>query len=126
MRRRVLITLTTSPVSLAAALGLPPGTPCFVTEIFCQMQPVASGGLGYVMDCTGQPLNSNSPPTPNVAPATALAVQLAAASSTAPGGTYGDQMNHPFTGQRADLVQFYVAGAHNGDPMLVQFWQSLG
>lgn len=121
MRRRLLVTLTTSPVSVGSILGVPLGLQMLATEVFAQMQAGAAADIGYVMDCTANPIKTDG--TLNVAAAIALAVQLSAATSSTPGGSYGDLVGHPETGQRIDLNQFYVAGAHAGDKMLVQWWQ---
>lgn len=83
------------------------------SSITAMMLAASSGGIGYLQ--MGIPAD--------VAGDATQAFQLGAATSTAPGGAFSHQVAHPAWGERIDMTEVLVDGAHNGDKVLVSWWE---
>lgn len=106
MRNKRLITIAAgTPVQLSAEKKL-------ATSITFQMKVGTSGGIGYVI------LGVRGTETP----AAANGLELVAAP-TVPSTPLTLTFNHPSTGERFDLSEIWVDGAHTGDKMLVTWWE---
>ncbi len=104
-RQGIILTVTAgTPIQLATQTVM-------VRRIFIQMQAASSGGLGYVM--VGVPVGTT--PVANTTPT----AQLAAASSTSPGGSYSDGSST--ANYDIDLQKIWIDGAHTGDTILVSY-----
>lgn len=90
----------------------------YVTEIFIQGAASASGGIIEI--CAGIPLGTT--PAAHCGTAGQLTAQLAAATSTAPGGSYSDSVNGK-QGSGIDLANIWVDGQHSGDVVTVSYLQ---
>ncbi len=90
----------------------------YVSRILIQAAESASGGI--IQICTGIPIETT--PAANCGTAGQLGGQLAAATSTAPGGSYSDTSdNHQ--GKGIDLATIWIDGAHTGDTVIVSYVQ---
>lgn len=88
-----------------------------VKRVFLQMK-VAGTGLGYVMDgIRGQTSATQQWRVPASSVSGDLTAQLAPATATAPGGSYGD--SDPNAG--IDLSQTWIDGSVNGDVITVSY-----
>lgn len=114
MRKTKLITVTGTMQQLVPAENKQNAR--LASKLVCQMLAAAGGGIGYVQ--IGCPIGT--------AASSSLAFQMAPAIATAPGGTFSETIDHPFSGERIDLSEVYVDGAHNGDTMLVSWWEIPG
>ena len=110
-RLNTTITITAgTPINVATALiaqnkGVPVKSG---NRIFVQMD---IGGTGYGSVLSGVPVLD----TPSSTNAAHLTARLAAATSTAPGGSYGDVNPQA----DIDLTKFWIDGSHTGDPVIV-------
>lgn len=82
-------------------------------SIIVQMLAVASGGIGYLQ--LDLPLAET--------PAATNAIQLGPATATVPGPIFQYESHDPAWGDRIDLSEIWVEGAHSGDKMLVSWWE---
>lgn len=89
-----------------------------VNRIFVQMA-IGGSGVGYVM--TGIP-NGTTPSSSNAAHLTA---QLCAATATAPGCNYSDNINSTSNADPIDLSEIWLDGATSGDKIIVSFAEKL-
>lgn len=105
MRINRIITLNGSPQLVGSFFNAQPNAPFYADRVFIQM---LTGGvnLGYVMD--GIPYGTS----PTVSTVTQLTAQLAAASASAPGGSYSDTA-YVNNGGGIDLNQMWVQGTNN-------------
>ncbi len=120
MRVNLLLTVTAgTPQQISSLLNfntkLKHGAPCFASRVFIQMV-IGGTGVGYVMD--GIPEGT----TPAYNTAGDLTAELAAATSTAPGGSYSDFTNGNNDGPGIDLAALWVDGSHTGDTIIVSAW----
>jgi hypothetical protein len=103
-----------TPINLATGTSSAPSAgnfqPAYATRIFIQMLHGGSG-LGYVMD--GIPPGT----TPAVSTNGHLTAELAAASLTAPGGSYSDSDPNPAGG--IDIRKLWIDGSNSGDTVSV-------
>lgn len=112
---RVNVTVTVAsgtPVNVGAALGFGSGEQCRAQRVFVQALPASSGGLVYVMDGIG---NGRTPSSSASIDVTAV---LAAATATAPGGSYSDTADPDGPGY-IDLKEFWIDGSHTTDTVKV-------
>lgn len=87
----------------------------YASRVFIQMKTGGTGN-GQVMD--GQVTQ----PTGHGATAGQLTAEIAAASASAPGGSYADRA-YEKDGTGIDLSQLWVDGDHSGDIMTVSYDQ---
>jgi hypothetical protein len=85
-----------------------------VTYLFAQMLLASSGQVGYL--ALGVPVGSNTPDH-------SKAIQLAAATSTVPGTPFVWQAQDRMSGERISLAEVWADGAHNGDTMLIVYYE---
>jgi hypothetical protein len=110
-RINLKITITSGTPIQLSAIHL------YASEILIQ---AAAGGTGLIQVCAGIPVGTT--PAANCGTAGQLSAQLAPATSTAPGGSYSDQVTSK-SGTGIDLETIYVDGSHSGDVVLVSFLQ---
>ncbi len=109
MRRRKIITITA-------------GTPIRVTESKClassfMVQPKvsASGGVVYVI--MGVPAADT--------PVATEGIELVAAPTNPSFPPFSYIVPDPFSGERVDMNELCIDGAHTGDKVLVTWWEIL-
>lgn len=114
MRIQTTFTGTATPtqVSTLAAFNADLTKPLIADRLLIQMKAGATVGLGYVIDgvyFSTQTTNDNTPPTNPVVPTRAGSnpIEMAAATSTAPGGSYSDTAYFK-DGSGIDLRRFWV------------------
>ena len=84
------------------------------TALIVQMLVASGGDLGYLI--LGVPIDHT--------PATSEgAIQLAKATSTVPGLPFVYQVQDIHSGERIDMNEVAIDGAHNGDTVLVMWWE---
>lgn len=83
------------------------------TSVIVQMLEAASGDIGYLQ--FGVKLAETADHT--------QAIQLAKATSGVPGVPFVYQVQDIRTGERIDMSECCVDGAHNGDTILVTWWE---
>ena len=109
-------------VSTLSAFNADLSKPLIADRILIQMKAGATVGLGYVIDgvyFSTQTTNDNTAPTNPTAPTRSGSspVELAAATSTVPGGTYTDEA-YQKDGAGIDLRKLWV-DADNGVVMTI-------
>jgi hypothetical protein len=86
------------------------------SSIIVQMLAGAAGALGYLQ--LGVPKGTAADAT--------KAFQIpAAASATVPGAPFVYQVSELESGERIDLSEAFIDGAHAGDKILVSWWEIL-
>jgi hypothetical protein len=114
MRVNRKITVTAgSPVNVATGTDAAGPSPVYVRAVCIQMGVAAGGDLGYVMD------GIYGGRIPDIANDSDVTVELAAATSTVPGGIYqdwSDSRELPI-----DVNAMWVDGAHTGDPIRTSY-----
>lgn len=84
------------------------------TSLMIQMLPASGGDVGYVE--FGCKLAES--------PTHTEAIQLTkAVSSSVPGQLFVYQVQNPQFGERIDMSELCVDGAHDGDTILVMWWE---
>ncbi len=83
------------------------------TSLIVQMLESSSGDIGYLQ--MGVPIGTDLDHT--------KAIQLAKATSGVPGVPFVYQVQHPSFGERIDIGELGVDGAHDGDTILVMWWE---
>lgn len=102
-----------SPINVATLLGLDAAFPAYAARWLVQAQAAAGAGIIYVFD--GFKPRGTAPTTGTTADS-----QIAAATSTAPGGSYSDEFTADADNQGdIDLSLCWIDGAHSGDPFSV-------
>ena|ERR1700730_6835134 len=84
-------------------------------SLIVMMLEAVSGDIGYLQ------LGVNLADTPDHT----QAIQLAKAAAGVPGTPFVYQVQHPAFGERIDISELCVDGAHNGDTILVMWWEIL-
>lgn len=82
-------------------------------SIIVQMLCNTSGGVGYLQ------LDVPADETPS----TANSIQLGPATATVPGPIFQYESHDPAWGDRIDLSEVWLEGAHSGDKILVTWWE---
>ncbi len=117
-RLNTTITLTPgTPIQISAQFNANTqamkGTPLIASRILIQMA-IGGTGVGYVMAGIAEGV------TPNHSTSGDLSGQLAAATSTAPGGTYSDFASDRAGSEDIDLATIWIDGSA-ADPVIVTF-----
>lgn len=103
-----------TPINMATGTSGAPSSgdfqPVYASRVFIQMLHGGTG-LGYVMD--GIPPGT----TPAAGTNGHLTAELAAASLTAPGGSYSDA--DPNVAGGIDIRRLWIDGSHSGDTVMV-------
>lgn len=108
----------------AALITITAGTPIQITTAHVvisslMIQPLVGTSTGIIYVCGG--IQSGTPAAACAASANGsyeLAAQVGAATSTVPGPTYSFYVPSP----GLDLSQWWIDGAHSGDPVLVSWY----
>lgn len=83
------------------------------TSLIVQMLEASSGDIGYLQ--MGVPIGTALDHT--------QAIQLVKAASGVPGNPFVYQVQHPDFGERINIAELGVDGAHSGDTILVMWWE---
>jgi hypothetical protein len=116
-RKNLLVTIaagTPVQVSTLANSGCPANGACMVNRIFIQAL-LGGSGVVYVMDMSSYIANT----VPSHSTAGNLTAQLAAATASAPGGSYSDTAD---SGSGAiDISAIWIDGSNTSDTVVVSF-----
>ncbi len=112
INREITVTAGT-PVNVYTGLATAyVGPAVYVSRIFLQME---HGGTGYGIVIDGVPAGQVA-----AAATHGVTAEMAPATATSPGGTYGD--NEPNAGRTGiDVTLLWVDGSHSGDKILTSY-----
>lgn len=102
-----------TPICVGTGTTTSQRAPIYAARVFVQMQ-TGGTGVGYVMD------GINYPRVPSHSNSTDLTATLAAASSSAPGGSYSDTSEPNKT---MDVTRLWLDGSHTGDTITVSYYK---
>jgi hypothetical protein len=111
MWKRVIITVSGTMQRVVAADNYANSPQA--TSLIVQMLEGSSGDIGYLQ--MGCPIGTTLDHT--------QAIQLVKAAAGVPGTPFVYQCQNPEFGERIDIGQLGVDGAHDGDTILVQWWE---